>query len=99
METVSGRNEEEGFFSFFWAGWSETLFVSRFKRWGGQLISLSPRRGNVGEEVVVGTNVIFLALADGERMSRRRSCCPAAIKNILCMSLNDHLFFSDILKN
>lgn len=79
------------------------LFLCRASKGGGgggkQLISLSPRRGNVGEEVVVGTNVIFLALADGERMSRRRSCCPAAIKNILCMSLNDHLFFSDILKN
>lgn len=95
-----GVTRRRGFF-FLLGGMERDSFCVALQKVGGgrQLISLSPRRGNVGEEVVVGTNVIFLALADGERMSRRRSCCPAVIKNILCMSLNDHLFFSDILKN
>lgn len=83
METVSGRNEEEGFFLSFGRDRAR-LFLCRASKGGDQLISLSPRRGNVGEEVVVGTNVIFLALADGERMSRKRSCCPAA-KKIFCV--------------
>lgn len=61
METVSGRNEEEGFFLSFGRDGARLFLcrASRFKGGGGdQLISLSPRRVNVGEEVVVGTNVI-----------------------------------------
>lgn len=81
MAAVSGHNGEEGLYLSF-ARDRARLFLCRASKEGNRLIPLSLRRGK-RRGWRGGTNVIFFAQADGGRLSRRRSCRPAARK-IVC---------------